>query len=995
VTSSSSNSGANLTLNFGLPAGQTGAAGATGTNGITPTFSASATTLSAGSDATVTATTSNGGSNVALAFGIPQGAAGTGGSNLTLSDATPSNLGTASAGSSNLAARADHVHTLPSLSTLGAAAANHAHNYVTALNNLTGGVTLAAGGNVTISSANSTLTISASGGLDQNGTVDGGEFEGFIPQNTITITQQPAAQTASNGAATFSVSATSTPGGTLSYQWQRQDGGFGEFFSIVGATSSTLSLSSLLNTLDDGDRYRVLVSSTNAVDVTSDSALLAVPANTITITTQPTNQSASSGAATFTAAATVSPSGTPSYQWQRSNDAGVTWANVVSATSATLSLTGLTVEADGGARFRVVVSATNAASVTSNAATLTVEANNTITITQQPTSQTAVNGDATFTVTASSAPSGTPAYQWQRSNDAGVAFANVSGATSATLVLSGMTVVADNNARYRVLVSAANAASVTSNSATLTVPQITITAQPSNQTAAGGAAAFSVTAATTGLASLSYQWQKLDFGGSWANVSGATSATISLTGLLQAADNGDQYRVVVSTADAASVTSSAALLSVQDIAITSQPSDQTASGGTATFSVTATGSGTLGYQWQQSSDGGESWSAVSGATTSTLSLSGIAGDSNERQYRAVVSSSGLTSVTSVAALLSVPSLLFTWGQNSQGQLGDGTLTGRSSPLQLGSSVWKVISAGYRFTHAIRSDNTLWAWGDNNNLMLGDGSSVDRLSPVQIGLSSWKSVAGAVNGGVAIRSDNTLWAWGRYPVGDGTTTNRSSPVQVGASTWSTAAAGWSHFVAIRSDGTLWTWGDNSSGQLPTADYYGGRSPFQVGAATWRQASAGSYFSSAVRNDGTLWSWGANNYGQLGDGTTTSRLMPVQIGSSAWKSVSAGDYFAVAIRSDGTLWSWGLNSSGQLGNGTTVDSVSPTQVGSSSWLAVAAGGSHTVAIRSDNTLWAWGLNSNGQLGDGTTTNRLSPVQIGSAAWQSISAGVAHTVAIAYAT
>jgi hypothetical protein len=332
ATVSGVTNGSTLTLAFGIPAGtpgQNGANGSNGTNGqngITPTFSASATTLSAGSDATVTATTTNGGANVALAFGIPAGATG-GGSNLTLSDATPSNLGTAAAGTSNLASRADHVHLLPSLTTLGAAAANHGHDYVTSLNNLTGGVTLAAGGNVSISSANGTLTISASAGLDENGTVDGGEFEGFIPQNTITITQQPAAQTASNGAATFSVSATSTPGGTLSYQWQRQDGGFGEFFSIVGATSSTLSLSSLLNTLDDGDRYRVVVSSTNAVDVTSSSALLTVPANTITITTQPANQTASSGAATFTAAATVSPSGTPSYQWQRSDLAsiGSTW----------------------------------------------------------------------------------------------------------------------------------------------------------------------------------------------------------------------------------------------------------------------------------------------------------------------------------------------------------------------------------------------------------------------------------------------------------------------------------------------------------------------------------------------------------------------------------------------------------------------------------------------------------------------------------------------
>ncbi len=404
VVGTSSNNGANLSLAFGIPAGATGAAG------VTPAFTASASTLSAGSSATVTATTTDGGSKVALAFGIPAGAAGSG-SSVSLSDATPSALGTAAAGTSSLASRSDHTHLLPSLSTLGAAAANHGHNYVTALNSLTGGVTLSAGSGVTLSASGSTLTISATATDD----ADGGFYEGYIPQNTITIGTQPTAQTASGGAASFSVSATSSPGGTISYQWQKQDGGYGNFVDVDGATSASLSLTGLLNTVDDADLYRVVVSATNAASVTSTSALLTVPANVITITSQPSNQTASSGAATFTASASVAPSGAPTYQWQRSAD-GSAWANVSGATSASLVLSGLTVEADGGAQFRVVVSATNAASVTSSAATLTVEANNTITITSQPSSQTASGGTATFSVAASSAPAGTPTFQWQKAD---------------------------------------------------------------------------------------------------------------------------------------------------------------------------------------------------------------------------------------------------------------------------------------------------------------------------------------------------------------------------------------------------------------------------------------------------------------------------------------------------------------------------------------------------------------------------------------------------
>jgi len=98
-------------------------------------------------------------------------------------------------------------------------------------------------------------------------------------------------------------------------------------------------------------------------------------ADSVAITSQPTNQTASSGAATFSVTATVTPSSvTATYQWQRSDDGGTTFAAVSGATSATLALTGLTNASDDNDRYRVVVSAVGAASVTSNAVTLTVAA---------------------------------------------------------------------------------------------------------------------------------------------------------------------------------------------------------------------------------------------------------------------------------------------------------------------------------------------------------------------------------------------------------------------------------------------------------------------------------------------------------------------------------------------------------------------------------------------------------------------------------------------
>ena len=174
--------GSTLTLDFGIPAGQGGSNGTAGVNGVTPSFAiGNVSTLAAGSTANVTLTATNGGANVTLDFGLPRGADGNGtGSNLTLSNATPANLGTPAAGASNAAARADHVHQLPQL--------------VSSLNGLAGGVNLVAGANITITAGSSNLTIAAAGGggLAANAAIDGGFYVGVVPE--IIFTLQPQSQ---------------------------------------------------------------------------------------------------------------------------------------------------------------------------------------------------------------------------------------------------------------------------------------------------------------------------------------------------------------------------------------------------------------------------------------------------------------------------------------------------------------------------------------------------------------------------------------------------------------------------------------------------------------------------------------------------------------------------------------------------------------------------------------------------------------------------------
>jgi alpha-tubulin suppressor-like RCC1 family protein len=327
--------------------------------------------------------------------------------------------------------------------------------------------------------------------------------------------------------------------------------------------------------------------------------------------------------------------------------------------------------------------------------------------------------------------------------------------------------------------------------------------------------------------------------------------------------------------------------------------------------------------------------------------------------------------------------LWAWGLNLYGQLGDGTTTQRTSPVQIGTATnWSQIAAGEYHSLAIQSDGTLWAWGRNDYGQLGDGTTTPRTSPVQIGnATNWSHIAAALAmHSLAIQSDGTLWAWGRNDLGhlgDGTTTHRFSPVQIGTATnWSQITVGRQHSFGIKNDGTLWAWGRNDHGQLGDGTDTHRFSPVQIGTATnWSQIAAGWLHSLAIQSDGTLWAWGYNQYGQLGDGTTIFKNSPVQIGTAInWSHIAAGWLHSLGIQSDGTQWAWGYNQYGQLGDGTAIDRSSPLQIGTvTNWSQIAAGFFHNLGIQSDGTLWALGLNEYGQLGDGTTTNRTSPVLI----------------------
>ncbi|MEO6667836.1 MAG: M36 family metallopeptidase [Ferruginibacter sp.] len=379
----------------------------------------------------------------------------------------------------------------------------------------------------------------------------------------------------------------------------------------------------------------------------SDTVTIITPPPTcaaVSITSQVTNANVCSG---NDAAFTISANGdTPSYQWQVSTDGGLNFVDIPGATTANLSVTGVTAGMNNN-QYHVVISNACPSNITSNNAILTVS--DPASITAQPTDLSACAGtDGNFIITASGTAN---SYQWQVSTDGGTSFTDIVGATAASLTLTGVTATMNNN-QYHVVVSSCSPAPLTSANVTLTVNSpASITAQPVNVTACETTDA-TFTAQVDGT-NVAYQWQvSTDGGTTFTDIPATNSASLTISPVT-AAQNNNQYHVVVSNICTASFTSSNATLTVSNSAsITTQPVSNTACEG-SNISFTATASGT-GYQWEVSTDG-VTFIPVPGATNPVLDLSTVTIGMNGNQYHLVVLTCGPNAVVSNNVTLTVVS----------------------------------------------------------------------------------------------------------------------------------------------------------------------------------------------------------------------------------------------------------------------------------------------------------------------------------------------------
>jgi len=384
-----------------------------------------------------------------------------------------------------------------------------------------------------------------------------------------------------------------------------------------------------------------------------------------------------------------------------------------------------------------------------------------------------------------------------------------------------------------------------------------------------------------------------------------------------------------------------------------------------------------------------------------------------QEYEGIVK---ITTGSSHTLIYTTRNRVLTWGSNTYGQLGDGTISSRSTPtditarFSLGASEGiKYIASGETHSILVTTANRIFSWGENNFGQLGDGTESNRISPVEI-TSNFNlqvddditKISTKADHNLLLTSTNLVFTWGYNfygQLGDGSNQSSSLPIMITPSfqlqsneNIESVYAGCQHSMAISTDNQVFTWGNNLYGQLGNKDTSNRLKPteitseFNLVSDEIVEVIAGQLHAFGISSSGKVYAWGLNGNGQLGIGTTSSIFTPVEI-TSAFNllvgerviEMSAGSNFSYAITSYGRVFAWGYNYY-RLGDGTTINRLSPVEITSNFNLVenemiikIEAGNYQSIAISSSNRVFTWGINQHGQLGDGTRMNSLLPIDI----------------------
>jgi len=363
-----------------------------------------------------------------------------------------------------------------------------------------------------------------------------------------------------------------------------------------------------------------------------------------------------------------------------------------------------------------------------------------------------------------------------------------------------------------------------------------------------------------------------------------------------------------------------------------------------------------------------------------------------------------------------------WGNNSYGQLGDGTTLNRIIPTEITSKFSidkgdKIISIflGAWHSSAITLNGKVFMWGNISSGRIGDNESFvnrpNKILPFELtscfSLTEGDKITLLSLGdshSSALSSNGRVFTWGGNQsgeLGDGSTDQKNIPTEI-TTKFSLSdedkiisiSLGATHSSALSSKGKVFTWGWNKYGQLGNDSVNDQIVPTEITSKFTISKgdkiislTLGGYHSSFLTSSGRVFLWGENSYGQLGDDSINNRNVPTEITSKFKLSeddkiifLSLGNRHSSALSSKGRVFTWGYNENGQLGDGTTLNRIIPTEInsnlklsGGEKIISISLGNYHSSLISSNGTIFTFGSNQYGQLGYGDSKDRHFPLEV----------------------
>ncbi len=288
---------------------------------------------------------------------------------------------------------------------------------------------------------------------------------------------------------------------------------------------------------------------------------------------------------------------------------------------------------------------------------------------------------------------------------------------------------------------------------------------------------------------------------------------------------------------------------------------------------------------------------------------------------------------------------------------------------LTDAYFSTLAVGGGHTCGLTPDGAAFCWGDNSQGQLGDGTRTSRAAPTAVRATQrFVDIGVGASHTCALAADGSAWCWGANKagqLGDNSIDLRTRPVLVrGREQFQSLSAGGSHTCGVRAN-KVYCWGDGFSGQIGNAMQENQREPFPVRTALpFRSVVTGELHSCGLTTSGRAWCWGDNRNGQLGNDTRDNRDVPDSVATDLiFTQLAAGARHTCGVTSSRQLACWGENGSGQLGDGTRQRREAPVIIArGTQWKTVSTGAAHTCGITRTDAVLCWGANTRAQLGSG---------------------------------